>query len=95
MPWANTHIMKAHLRDISRNAAPGAHAVLPLDRAGWHTTAELKPPKTIIVPFLPARVPEPNLVENLWQFLRQTFLSNRTIETYQDISMRLAKPGSA
>jgi hypothetical protein len=26
-----------HLDQISRNVAEGAHAVLLLDRAGWHT----------------------------------------------------------
>ncbi|MCK5365052.1 MAG: IS630 family transposase, partial [Gammaproteobacteria bacterium] len=36
LPWANTQAMQAHLWEISRNVAPGAHAVLLLDRAGWH-----------------------------------------------------------
>ncbi len=35
--------------------------------------------------FLPSRAPELNPVENLWQFLRQTYLSNRVFETYEDI----------
>ena len=77
--------MQAHLREISRRVAPGAHAVLLLDRAGWHTTGELKDPKNITLLFLPSSAPELNPVENLWQFLRQTYLSNRTFETYQDI----------
>jgi hypothetical protein len=34
MPWANTHAMQAHLDEISRTVARGAHAVLLLDRAG-------------------------------------------------------------
>ena len=77
--------MQAHLREISRMVAPGAHAVLLLDRAGWHTTGELKLPKNITLLFLPSRAPELNPVENIWQFLRQTYLSNRVFETYTDI----------
>ncbi len=77
--------MQAHLREISRNVAPGAHAVLLLDRAGWHTTGELKVPKNITLLFLPFRAPELNPHENLWQFLRQTYLSNRVFETYEDL----------
>ena len=42
-------------------------------------------PNNITLLFLPSRAPELNPVENLWQFLRQTYLSNRTFETYQDI----------
>jgi transposase len=85
MPWANTHAMQAHLREISRKVAPGAHAVLLLDRAGWHTTAKLKLPKNITLLFLPSRSPELNPTENVWQFLRQTYLSNRVFETYDDM----------
>jgi hypothetical protein len=85
LPWANTQAMQAHLWEISRNVAPGAHAVLLLDRAGWHMTAKLKVPKNITLLFLPSRAPELNPVENIWQYLRQTYLSNRVFETYHDI----------
>ena len=85
LPWANTHAMQAHLREVSRQVASGAHALLLLDRAGWHTTGELKSPKNITLLFLPSRAPELNPVENIWQFLRQTYLSNRVFETYEDL----------
>jgi len=38
----------------------GAHAVLLLDRAGWHTTTKLRMPKNITPIFLPPRAPELN-----------------------------------
>ncbi len=47
MPLANTHAMQAHLKEISRQVAVGAHGVILLDRAGWHTSGELKPPKNL------------------------------------------------
>lgn len=65
--------------------AKGAHAVLLLDRAGWHTTATLAVPKNISLIFLPSRSPELNPVENIWQYLRANWLSNRVFDTYNDI----------
>ena len=36
-------------------------------------------------PVLPSRAPELNPVENIWQYLRQNWLSNRVFETYEAI----------
>ena len=47
MPYADTEAMQAHINEISRHVARGAHAVLLMDRAGWHTTAKLNVPKNI------------------------------------------------
>ncbi len=77
--------MQLHLDEIARTVAKGAHAVLLLDRAGWHTTPALAVPKNITMIFLPSRAPELNPVENVWQYLRQNWLSNRVFETYHDI----------
>ena len=85
MPFANTDAMQARLEEISRTVAPGAHAVLLMDRAGWHTTSELDMPDNITPLFLPSRVPELNPVENVWQYLRQNWLSNRVFEDHDDI----------
>lgn len=74
MPFADTHAMQAHLDEIARTVAKGAHAVLLLDRAGWHTTAKLAMPKNISLIFLPSRSPELNPVENIWQYLRANWL---------------------
>jgi hypothetical protein len=40
-------MMQLHLDEISRAVAKGAHAVLLLDRAGWHTTGKLDVPENI------------------------------------------------
>ena len=47
LPRANTHAMQAHLWEISRTVAAGAHAALLLDRAGWHTTSALVVPDNL------------------------------------------------
>ena len=64
---------------------PGAHAVLLLDQAGWHTTTKLAVPANITLLPLPARSPELNPVENLWQFMRDDWLGNRAFTSYADI----------
>jgi transposase len=85
LPFANTEAMQLHLDEISRAVAKGAHAVLLLDRAGWHTTANLVVPDNMTLIFLPSRAPELNPVENIWQYLHANWLSNRVFETYDDI----------
>lgn len=76
---------RLHINEISRHVAKGAHAVLLLDRAGWHTTSKLDVPDNITPIFLPSRAPELNPVENIWQYLRANWLSNRVFETYLEI----------
>jgi transposase len=85
LPPANSRAMQAHLEEISRTVRRGAHAVLLLDRAGWHTTGKLTVPNNLSLIFLPSRAPELNPVENLWQHLRQTYLSNRVFDSYDAI----------
>jgi transposase len=85
MPYANTAAMRKHLEEISHAVAPGAHAMVILDQAGWHTTRKLKVPKNLTMVCLPPACPELNAAENIWQYLRQTYLSNRVFKTYTDI----------
>ena len=42
-------------------------------------------PENITPIWLPSRAPELNPVENIWQYLRANWLSNRVFETYDDI----------
>lgn len=86
MPAVNSEAMAEHLREISSQIAPGAHAVLVLDGAGWHQPGERLPvPDNISLLPLPAYSPELNPVENIWEFLRGNFLSHRVWDTYDAI----------
>ena len=85
LPWCDTGAMQEHLAEISRAVDPGAHAVLILDQAGWHVTPKLKVPDTIALMVLPPRSPELDPVENVWQFMRDNWLSNRIFKDYDDI----------
>ena len=85
MERADTQGMQLHLDEISANVAAGAHALLILDRAGWHTTGKLRIPGNITLMPLPPRSPELNPAENIWQHLRQRWLSNRIFKDYEAI----------
>ena len=86
LPNADTYAMNLHLREISAHVAPGAHAILVLDGAGWHRSGgKLVVPDNISLLHLPPYSPELNPVENIWQFLRQNFLSNRVFDSYDAI----------
>ncbi len=85
MPRANAEAMQQHLEEISRCVTEGAHAVLILDGAGWHTTKKLQVPANITLLKLPPYSPELNPQENIWQYLRQTYLSNRLFSDYDAI----------
>lgn len=85
LPYCDTDAMQQHLAEISLAVDTGAHAILILDQAGWHTTPKLKVPDNITLLFLPPRSPELNPVENIWQFMRDNWLSNRIFKDYDDI----------
>ena len=84
LPFADTAAMQRHLNEIS-HASPPAHT--PADprqgrlahdaqaaRAGQHQSFALPPAS-----------PELNPTENIWQYLRQTYLSNRVFEDHEAV----------
>ena len=77
--------MTLHLAEIAAAVAPGAYAVLLLDQAGWHLSAGLVVPGNITLLPLPPKCPELNPVEDVWQFRRDNWLSNRIFKSYDDI----------
>jgi hypothetical protein len=77
--------MQLHLDEIATKVTPGAHAILLLDQAGWHGAKILKVPSNITLMPLPPRAPELNGQENIWQFMRQNWLSNRIFKSFDDI----------
>jgi hypothetical protein len=85
LPHVNVEAMNIHLAEIGRRVAEGAHAVLVLDGAGWHTSPKLQVPENISLLPLPRYAPELNPVENLWEFLRANFLSHRVWNSYRAI----------
>jgi len=85
LPACNTEAMQLHLDEIATKVTPGAHAVLILDQAGWHGAKDLKAPINISLLPLPPRAPELNPQENIWQFMRANWLSNRIFKSFDEI----------
>lgn len=72
------------MAEVSATVAPGRHALL-LDRAGWHLSDQIEVPANITLLPLPPKCPELNVMENVWQFRRDKWLSNRVFTAYDDI----------
>lgn len=85
LPFANCQAMNLHLREIGQAVSKDAHAVLLMDGAGWHISADLEVPDNITPLILPPYAPELNPVENVWQYLRQNKLAIRVFPNYEHI----------
>ena len=85
LPWCNTEAMNHQLAAISTKVTPGRHALLLLDQAAWHMTPKLILPGNISIVPLPAKCPELNPQEGVWQFMRQNWLSNRIFSGYENL----------
>ncbi|SEJ95642.1 DDE superfamily endonuclease [Sphingobium sp. AP50] len=85
LPFCNTRTMSLHLAEISLAIEPDVHAVLLMDQAGWRMTRKLDVPENISIVPLPPKCPELNLVENVWQFMCDNWLSNRIFTSHDSI----------
>jgi transposase len=77
--------MNLHLAEIEPQVKQGSHAVLLLDQAGWHLSTKLAVPGNITIVPLPPKCPELNPAENIWQFLRDNWLSNLIFQSYESL----------
>ena len=86
MPSVNTEAMNEHLKEISTQVSPDAHAVLVCDGAGWHQPGKrLYVPANITLLPLPPYSPELNPMENIWDYLRGNKLSRLVWDSYDAI----------
>lgn len=80
LPRANAPAMSLFLERLAGRLAPGVHAALILDQAGWHGERALRARETITLLPLPAHSPEPSPVERAWLDRRERFLSHRVLD---------------
>ena len=86
LPEATTRTMNLFLAAFSRSLPEDVHAVLVLDRAGWHRPGgALRVPANVTLVYLPSYSPELNPIERVWLYLRERFLSLRVFADYQAI----------
>ena len=84
-PEINTPMMNAFLEEFGKELPADVHAVMVLDRAGWHTGKGVVVPANVSLLYLPPKSPELNPAENLWHYLRSHYWSNRLYETWEDL----------
>ncbi|UVF18503.1 transposase [Microvirga terrae] len=77
--------MTVFLEHFARQLAPGVHAVLVLDQAGWHDSRALHVPDAITLLPLPPASPALNPVERVWLYLRERYLSHRVLNDYEAV----------
>jgi len=82
-PTMNIPTINAFLAEMSSRLAPGVHAVLIWDNAGFHTGKAVAVPANITLMALPPYSPELNPVENLWHYFRSHFWSLRVYKDYE------------
>ncbi len=59
--------------------------MLLIDQAGWHLTPKLALPGNISIVAITSKSPKLNPPENVWQFKRGNWLSNRVVGSYDEI----------
>ena len=93
LPEATVPAMQALIDELESQLPADRHAVLVMDRAGWHIAAKLTWPETITPLHLPSYSPELNAllsevegpIERVWLYLRERFLSHRLFDTVDAI----------
>ena len=85
LPACNTEAMNLQRVEIAGTVAPGAHAVLLVDQAGWHLSTRLVVPPNITIIALPPKSPELQPGQNVWQFMHDDLAINRVFKSYDDL----------
>ncbi len=78
-------MMQLFLDEVSKEFSD-YFLIIQLDRAGWHTSTNLKIPENIRLLFQPPASPQIQPVEHLWEHIRENFFSNLSSFSLDDIS---------
>jgi putative transposase len=88
LPEVNAALMSLFLAEVSRRYRD-QFILLVLDGAGWHRASDLVVPANMRLQPLPARSPELNPTEHLWEELREKWLGNRLFESQQAVDRQV------
>ena len=78
----NITVFNQVLADLAEHFSLGKNKqmILVLDRAGWHSSKNLKIPLGLNLEFLPAHTPELQPAERLWPIINEA-ICNQTFES--------------
>lgn len=74
-PHVNKKTMALHMEEISKHVSKDKHAIVVMDGALWHQESLNLANVTLLK--LPPYSPELNPMEQVWQMMKQRYLSNR------------------
>jgi transposase len=80
----NKEAMHRHLQAVSAVIPEDRHAVMIMDRAPWHRCLDVPSNMTLIA--LPSYSPELNPHENIWEYVKNNFLSNRVFRDLEHMT---------
>jgi hypothetical protein len=95
LPQVSTTAMNTFLAQFAATLAENEHAVMVLDRAGWHRAKKLVIPSNVTLVWLPPYSPQLNPVERVRLFLRERHLIPVRAGTGSPVTWRDAEPSGA
>lgn len=90
LPTVSIEAMQLALKEFERAVNPGGNdrIVLLMDRAGWHTSPQLRPPSSILPVYFPPYTPELSPAEPLVGVVKRP-VANRTLKTIEEVEALL------
>jgi transposase len=90
LPAVHANTMSLFLAEVARRH-PRQFIFLVLDGAGWHRAGHLVIPERMRLYPLPARSPELNPTEQVWDELREKWLANRLFDGQEAVDCQVQK----
>jgi transposase len=88
LPMANTEMMNLFLAQVAEDF-PDYFILMLVDQAGWHISRRLKVPENLRLIELPARSPELNPAEHIWEELKEKNFANKAFEDLDEVEENL------
>ncbi len=90
LPKVNTACLNVFLEEMAKEIGSKS-AIIVMDGAGWHKSADLKVPQNIEIIYLPPYSPELNPIERLWLYIKQNVIKNHIYENLVDLEESVSK----
>jgi putative transposase len=90
LPEVNAELMSLFLAEVAARYR-NEFLLMVMDGAGWHRAGDLVVPANMRLQTLPARSPELNPAEHLWEELREKWLCNRLFGCQEAVDRQVAQ----